>query len=65
MVTYQFPARSAEVQANNSHVKGQQGPGAGGVEMPPVKLVWYDGGLRPPRPEGLPDGVRWATTAVC
>ena len=25
-------------------------------DMPPVKLVWYDGGLRPPRPEGLPDG---------
>ena len=24
--------------------------------MPPCKLVWYDGGLRPPRPEGLPDG---------
>jgi hypothetical protein len=24
-------------------------------EMPPLKLVWYDGGLRPPRPEGLED----------
>jgi hypothetical protein len=24
--------------------------------MPAVKLVWYDGGLRPPRPEGLPEG---------
>jgi len=24
--------------------------------MPPCKLVWYDGGLRPPRPEALPDG---------
>ena len=24
--------------------------------MPPVKLVWYDGGMRPPRPEGLQDG---------
>jgi predicted dehydrogenase len=22
-------------------------------EMPPLKLVWYDGGLRPPRPEEL------------
>jgi len=21
--------------------------------MPPVKLMWYDGGLKPPRPEGL------------
>jgi predicted dehydrogenase len=57
MVTYYFPARSAEVQANNYHVAGQSGPGAGGVEMPPLKLVWYDGGLRPPRPADLPDGV--------
>jgi len=24
--------------------------------MPPCKLTWYDGGLRPPRPDGLPDG---------
>jgi hypothetical protein len=23
--------------------------------MPPAKLVWYDGGLRPPRPEELED----------
>ncbi len=57
MVTYYFPARTAEVQANNYHVKGQTGPGAGGVEMPPVKVVWYDGGLRPPRPVDLPEGA--------
>ncbi|MCI0536311.1 MAG: Gfo/Idh/MocA family oxidoreductase [Verrucomicrobiales bacterium] len=25
-------------------------------EMPPLKLVWYDGGLRPPRPEELEAG---------
>jgi len=25
-------------------------------DMPPVKLTWYDGGLRPPRPEELEDG---------
>ncbi len=24
--------------------------------MPPVRVSWYDGGLKPPRPEGLPDG---------
>jgi predicted dehydrogenase len=57
MVTYYFPARSAEVQANNYHVQGLQGVGAGAVEMPPVKVVWYDGGLRPPRPPELPEGV--------
>lgn len=56
MVTYQFPARDAGVQANNYHVLGQTGRAAGVVAMPPCKLVWYDGGLRPPRPEGLPDG---------
>jgi predicted dehydrogenase len=26
-------------------------------EMPPVVLKWYDGGLMPFRPEGLPEGV--------
>jgi predicted dehydrogenase len=56
MVTYQFPTRSAEPQRNNYHVKGMTGATAGGIEMPPCKLVWYDGGLRPPRPDGLPDG---------
>lgn len=25
--------------------------------MPACKLVWYDGGLRPPRPEALPQAV--------
>lgn len=26
--------------------------------MPPLKLVWYDGGLRPPRPDELPDDMQ-------
>jgi len=56
IVTYQFPARSAEPQANNCHVQGLSGAAAGAVAMPPCKLTWYDGGLRPPRPDGLPDG---------
>ena len=55
MVTYQFPARDARVQATNAHVRDLSGAGAGAVAMPPVKLTWYDGGLRPPRPEGLED----------
>jgi predicted dehydrogenase len=25
-------------------------------DMPPVKVVWYDGGMRPPRPDELEDG---------
>jgi predicted dehydrogenase len=58
IVTWQFPARLASPQAINSHVKGLSGAAAGGVEMPPCKLVWYDGGLRPPRPDGLPEGAQ-------
>lgn len=57
VVTYQFPARKAAIQANNYHVKGLSGQAAGEVEMTECKLVWYDGGLRPPRPETLPNGV--------
>ncbi len=26
------------------------------VAMPEVEVIWYDGGLKPPRPEGLPAG---------
>jgi predicted dehydrogenase len=57
IVTYHFPARSAEIQKHNPHVAGLSGKGAGAVEMPPLKLVWYDGGLRPSRIEGVPDGI--------
>ena len=58
IVTYQFPARPGTPQAINCHVKGLTGAAAGAVAMPPCKLIWYDGGLRPPRPEGLPDGKK-------
>jgi len=27
--------------------------------MPPVKLHWYDGGMKPPRPDALEPGRRW------
>jgi predicted dehydrogenase len=33
-------------------------------EMPPVKLVWYDGGLRPPRPEELEEGKEMGPTGA-
>jgi predicted dehydrogenase len=61
MVTYHFPARSDVPQTINTQIRGLTGAAAGGIEMPPCKLVWYDGGLRPPRPEGLPDGVKMDT----
>ena len=56
MITLQFAARSAAPQAINPHIAGMSGAEAGGIEMPACKLVWYDGGLRPPRPDGLPEG---------
>ena len=40
IITYMFPAR----------------PKKGKVKMPELKVVWYDGGLMPPRPSELKDG---------
>ena len=57
MVTYHFPARTEALQEINRHVHGLSGKMAGGFAMPACKLVWYDGGLRPPRPDGLPQQV--------
>ncbi len=56
MVTYHFTDREAAVQPINPHIRGMTGAAAGGIPMPACKLVWYDGGLRPPRPAGLPQG---------
>ncbi|MCX6899399.1 MAG: Gfo/Idh/MocA family oxidoreductase [Verrucomicrobia bacterium] len=61
IVTYHFPARSADIQKHNPHVAGLSGVSAGAVEMPPLKLVWYDGGLRPARFDGVPDGIEMGT----
>ncbi|MFZ2146584.1 MAG: Gfo/Idh/MocA family oxidoreductase [Sedimentisphaerales bacterium] len=33
-------------------------------DMPEVKLTWYDGGLRPPRPEELEDGQQFGTNGT-
>jgi len=33
-------------------------------DMPPVKLVWYDGGMRPPRPEELEEGRQMGATGA-
>ena len=40
-IEYVFPARPKE----------------GNLNMPQVSVTWYDGGLHPRRPEGLPDGA--------
>ncbi len=60
MVTYHFPARSAARQTINEFLTGVATGPKGDIEMPPCKLCWYDGGLRPPRPESLPDSVPMA-----
>ncbi|MCU1293595.1 MAG: Oxidoreductase domain protein (Precursor), partial [Bryobacterales bacterium] len=33
-------------------------------DMPPVKLCWYDGGMRPPRPEELEEGREMGATGA-
>ena len=33
-------------------------------DMPPVKLTWYDGGLRPPRPPELEAGQQMGTNGI-
>ncbi len=51
------------VQASSSRVNQETFPLASTVtyefeargDAPSLKVVWYDGGLRPPRPAGLPD----------
>jgi len=40
-IRYEFPARPKEGKFN----------------LPAVSVTWYDGGLQPPRPASLPDGV--------
>ncbi|MHC4626629.1 MAG: hypothetical protein ACYTDV_06580, partial [Planctomycetota bacterium] len=33
-------------------------------DMPPVKMHWYDGGMRPPRPDELEDGQQFGTNGT-
>ncbi len=33
-------------------------------DMPPVKLTWYDGGLRPPRPDELEEGQEFGEGGI-
>jgi predicted dehydrogenase len=54
------------VEATSTEIKPETYPLASAIrfkfpargKMPPVTLSWYDGGLKPPRPEGLEDGRR-------
>jgi len=57
-------AHPVSIQAASSRVNKETFPLASMVtyqfsgrgDQPPVKVVWYDGGLRPPRPADLPEG---------
>lgn len=57
-------AHPISVQASSTRVNKETFPLASMVtyefpargDMPSLKLVWYDGGLRPPRPDELPEG---------
>ncbi|HVK58627.1 MAG TPA: Gfo/Idh/MocA family oxidoreductase, partial [Candidatus Kapabacteria bacterium] len=60
------PGHPFSVQATSSRVNNETYPLASMVtyqfaargNMPALKLVWYDGGLRPPRPEFVSDGKK-------
>lgn len=57
-VTWDKP-RNTETYPRASIVTYRFAPRGG---MPALKLVWYDGGLMPPRPEELEDGRRMGDT---
>lgn len=60
------------VEASSSRVNTETFPLASMVtyyfpergEMAPVKLVWYDGGIRPSRPADIPEGVEMGTNGM-
>ena len=60
------------VEASSTRVNKETYPVASTVtyqfpargELPPVKLVWYDGGLRPARPAELEDGEEMGTNGA-
>src|SRR5688572_24952774 len=60
------------VQATSSRVNEETYPLASIVtyqfpergDLPALTLVWYDGGLRPPRPEAIADGKKVGTTGA-
>ena len=66
------PGAPLSVEATSSRVNEETYPLASIVtyqfpargEMPPLKLVWYDGGLRPQRPAELEDGREMATSGA-
>ena len=60
------------VEASSSHIHSETAPLASIVTyrfparegMPPVRLYWYDGGIKPPRPEELLPEEEWTVDGV-
>ena len=60
------------VQASSTLVNNETFPVASTVhyqfpargDMPPLKLTWYDGGIKPPRPDELDEGRQLPTTGT-
>ena len=60
------------VEASSTHIHSETAPLASLVtyhfpargELPPVRMVWYDGGIKPPRPEELEPHEEWPVDGV-
>ena len=60
------------VEASSTHVHDETAPLASLVtyhfpardELPPVRMIWYDGGIKPPRPEELRPDETWPVDGV-
>ncbi len=60
------------VEASSTHIYSETAPLASLVtynfpargELPPVRMVWYDGGIKPPRPEDLEPHEEWPVDGV-
>ena len=60
------------VEASSTHVHDETAPLASLVtyhfpardELPPVRMIWYDGGIKPPRPEELRSDETWPVDGV-
>jgi len=60
-VYYQFPERPAPPLVS---AEARAVVGSARSLWPPVKLTWYDGGLRPRRPDELEDGQQFGTNGI-
>lgn len=67
IVRYEFPARKPNElpqPGDDFFDVSSTGLEPPKVEMPPVTVTWYDGGLRPPRPKQLDDGLSMGTNGT-